>query len=217
MNALIISDARIKKAVQFVAEESPHRVLDIGCSQGNISSIIGRRGIQVVGMDLNICGLIDALQNNILAVKANASALFPFKDNSFDCIFAGEIVEHIMDTDFFLDETRRMLVKNGTLVITTPNLANLENRLRLLIGRYPLFIDYTSRGDNHIRAYTLRALIRQLKARGFVIEKKTGSFLPFLSHFHFKLIASRLMPILSEFGSLFPGLAVHIVIKARKQ
>jgi len=58
----------------------------------------------------------------------------------FNCVLAGEIIEHIIDTDSFLDEINRILMDNEILIITTPNLANLENRIRLVIGRYPIFV-----------------------------------------------------------------------------
>ena len=89
----------------------------------------------------------------------DVSKRLPYKDRTFVCVLAGEIIEHIIDTDCFLDEINRVLMDNGILVITIPNLANLENRIRLLIGRYPIFVDYTARGDNHVRVYTGRALI----------------------------------------------------------
>lgn len=147
---------------------------------------------------------------------ADISKGFPIRNNILDCVLAGEIIEHVRDTYYFLEEIRRVLKKDGSLIISIPNLANLENRLRLLIGRYPIFVDYTSRGDNHVRVYTGRALIKQLQERGFKIEKYTGSFIPPVSYSLFKKITSHLMSVLKILGSLFPNLAIHIIVKARR-
>ncbi|MBW2310380.1 MAG: methyltransferase domain-containing protein [Deltaproteobacteria bacterium] len=162
----------------------------------------------------NLC---NARDKGINPIKCDLSKGLPYRNQTFDCILAGEIIEHIVDTDYFLEEINRLLINKGVLIITTPNLVNLENRFRILIGRYPIFVDYTSRGDNHVRVYTGRALIKQLREGGFLIEKYTGSFVPFISYSLFKKMTSRLMPILSIMGLLFPSLAIHAIIKARKK
>jgi len=79
------------------------------------------------------------------------------------------------------------------------------------------FVDYTARGDNHVRVYTGRALTKQLKERGFQIEKHTGSFVPFIPYSLFKKMTSRLMPMLAMMGLVFLGLAIHAIIKAQKK
>ena len=43
------------------------------------------------------------------------------KDRSVDIFFAGECVEHVENTDAFLDEIHRVLKPGGQLILTTPN------------------------------------------------------------------------------------------------
>jgi len=216
-NSSEIRDIRWKRIINLVSQEMPGNVLDIGCSSGDISSFIVGKSINVFGVDIVFGKLCEASRKRILPVCADISKTLPYGDRTFNCVLAGEVIEHVIDTDGFLDEINRILMDNGILIITTPNLANLENRIRLLIGRYPIFVDYTARGDNHVRVYTGRALIKQLKERGFQIQKYTGSFVPFISYSLFKKMTSRLMPILAMMGSLFPSLAIHAIIKARKK
>lgn len=217
MNLKKIKDIRWKRLLKLIIEEKPSNVLDIGCSSGNISSFLVAKKIRVFGLDIVFDKLLEARRKGLNIIMADISKEFPIRNNTLDCVLAGEIIEHVINTDYFLDEIRRVLKKDGSLVISTPNLANLENRLRLLIGRYPIFADYTSRGDNHVRAYTGRALVKQLRERAFKIEKYTGSFIPPVSYSLFKKITSRLMPILKILGSLFPNLAIHTIVKARKK
>jgi ubiquinone/menaquinone biosynthesis C-methylase UbiE len=45
----------------------------------------------------------------------------PLDDNSADVFFTGECIEHVENTDAFLDEIYRVLKPGGTLILTTPN------------------------------------------------------------------------------------------------
>ena len=60
----------------------------------------------------------------------------PYDSGYFDAIFAGEIIEHMTDDMFFLAECKRILKKNGILLLTTPNLVSLRNRIRKLFGPF---------------------------------------------------------------------------------
>lgn len=44
----------------------------------------------------------------------------PFDDNSFDCIFAIEVMEHLENPFLFKKEIKRMLKKGGLMVLTVP-------------------------------------------------------------------------------------------------
>lgn len=217
MNLSKIKDIRWKRVIDYALEEAPNRVLDVGCSSGNISSFLVNRSIKVFGADIMFDNLWKARDKGITPIICDLSKGLPYRNQTFDCILAGEIIEHIIDTDYFLEEVNRVLISKGVLIITTPNLVNLENRLRILIGKYPIFVDYTSRGDNHVRVYTGRALKKQLTEKGFYILENTGSFVPFVSYSNLKKINVCLMPVLSVIGSLFPSLAIHTIIKARKK
>ena len=44
----------------------------------------------------------------------------PFDDNSFDCVFAVEVMEHLENPFLFKKEVKRMLMKEGLMVMTVP-------------------------------------------------------------------------------------------------
>ena len=211
-----IKDIRHNRVIRLIIDENPGSVLDIGCSAGEISSFLldGKR--KVYGIDISQEKINKASVKGIITKVADISKGLPYEDKTFDVVLAAEIIEHLIDTDYFLAEIHRVLKDDGKLVITTPNLANLENRLRLLIGRYPIFVDYTSRSVNHLRVYTGRALIKQLTERGFKVEYYTGSFVPPISYIRLKKVSSLLMPFLGLLGYLFPSLAIHTIVKANK-
>jgi SAM-dependent methyltransferase len=55
-------------------------------------------------------------------------------DEKYDFIFAGEIIEHLYNPDGLICSCLRALQPDGLLVITTPNLACVYNRVSLVFG-----------------------------------------------------------------------------------
>jgi 2-polyprenyl-3-methyl-5-hydroxy-6-metoxy-1,4-benzoquinol methylase len=56
--------------------------------------------------------------------KVAAAEDFSF-DLKFDVIFAGDLIEHLVNPGLFLDNAKKHLKPNGRIIITTPNTFNL--------------------------------------------------------------------------------------------
>lgn len=105
------------------------RVLDIGCSQGIASILLGRKGFEVIGIDVQDSRIEYALadlaaedketQARVSFQLADGEAL-EFDDGSFDSVLLGEVIEHLVDPERILAEARRVLRPDGVLVLTTP-------------------------------------------------------------------------------------------------
>ena len=205
---------RIKRVISIIKRLLPGVLLDVGCSDGAWATYWMNTGWQAFGVDMNPRNVEIAQKRGVQAavVDLNNDKL-PFDSNFFDLIFAGEIIEHLIDTDGFLRELHRCLRPQGHLLLTTPNLASFENRIRILLGRYPMWVNYGLHGSGHIRAYTPRVLKYQLRQHGFGIIKHTGNWVPFIPQ---KIVDDLELPWLSLTGILFPNLAMDIIVLARK-
>jgi SAM-dependent methyltransferase len=98
---------------------------------------------------------------------------FPYDDASFDVVFFCEIIEHLlMDPLRVLREISRVLRPNGSLILTTPNVARLENVARMLSGAniYDPYSGYGPYG-RHNREYNRHELHLLLTYAGFQPEE----------------------------------------------
>ena len=209
-----LKETRLKKCIKIINSLKKGALLDIGCSTGEWGQYWIKNGWDVFGIDINRDQLTEAEEKGIKTSYCDLNSdNLPFPDKFFDLIFAGEVIEHLTDTDGFVRDLYRCIRHGGFLLLTTPNLVSFENRLRFVLGRYPIWVDYRLRGSGHIRAYTPSILRRQLESFGFKITKTTGNWVPFIPQ---KFTDDIKAPWLSFTGSVFPSLAMDIIILAEK-
>jgi SAM-dependent methyltransferase len=97
---------------------------------------------------------------------------FPFEDHSFDCVLFCEIIEHLqMDPIAVIREIKRVMKPGGALIVTTPNVARLENIAKLIAGAniYDPYSGYGPYG-RHNREYNRHELFLLLDYCGFDLD-----------------------------------------------
>ncbi len=143
------------------------RVLDLGCGDGRFSAALVGAGVSVVGVDAAAEALRRAREQAPEAefVQVDEGAPLPFADASFDLVWCGETLEHVVDVALLLGEVRRVLVAGGMLLATTPNHARLVVAYEALAGG-PLERRLDPRSD-HLRFFTARTLRDLLSGAGF--------------------------------------------------
>lgn len=190
--------------------------LDVGCADGSFSKKLKDDfGFEVFGLDISEGAVKLANKKDVIAKTHNLEKRLPFQDDAFDLIIACEIIEHLYDTDFFLSELRRILRKGGIIILTTPNLVSLVNRIKILFGKYPSFVpEYKVGGAGHIRAYTVPVLEKQLKEHKFDVILTTSPNITF--PMTSKAVPSTLKSIAIKLGDYFPKIGSHMILVARK-
>jgi SAM-dependent methyltransferase len=157
---------------------------DVGCFTGAATAQFKSLGFRhAVGFDASEVALTKAAQRGIETRRwLIGEERCPADDGEFDVVLASEIIEHLVDTDGFLEELRRILHGEGCLIVTTPNLAFWVSRLRLLQGRIPWNYpgaSATVRLDNavdlaHIRVTTLGEWAALFRSHRFTVNKMRG-------------------------------------------
>jgi SAM-dependent methyltransferase len=138
------------------------RALDIGCGAGEFTAALADRGVRAVGVDVAEAALERARARHpgVDFRLVPFDGPLPFEDNSFELVWASEVIEHVADTGRWLSEIRRVLAPGGKLLITTPS----HGRLRVAVGGVDRFSEPL--GD-HLHLYTSRSLRTLLGEFGF--------------------------------------------------
>lgn len=186
---------------RFSLSARNQRVLDLGCAQGFLEKLlIDRWQCKVEGWDSRDYRWADQRIDDWRFEMCDISQPWP-KREPFDAIFAFEVIEHMIDTDRFLERCRVNLTSKGRLYLSTPNLVCLQNRLKVLAGMYPCMMEYRN-VIHHVRLYTVPTLLHHLRVHGFKpVLCKGVNLLPIRAHKSWLLdkISSRLA---GEFPSL---------------
>ena len=105
------------------------KVLDVGCSQGITSILLGREGFTVNGIDVEqpaidhaaqlLCQESSDVQARVSFAQGDAANM-PFDTGAFDSALLGEVIEHVVHPDKILKEVSRAVKKGGRIAITTP-------------------------------------------------------------------------------------------------
>ncbi len=201
---------RLKKMFELAESAGGGRLLDAGCLDGSFAELFIPKGFGVYGVDASP-ELRKAEKKGIKCVKADLEKGIPFRNEFFDVVVAGEIIEHLFDTGKFVSECRRVLKEGGKLIVSTPNTAAIGNRFRMLAGKKPFNLDY-DKGGGHIRAYTLQLLCSQLRENGFTIKTKKADLLRLTDKFEPKILKK----LAEAFADFFPSLSLNLIVEAEK-
>lgn len=174
----------MKKIVDGLSLENK-KILDIGCYDGSFLSLIKNRNNDFFGIEASDQGVRET-KNKEIEVKQfffDDKTPIPFEDSFFDIVVAGEIIEHIYDTDFFLREIYRILKPSGKLLISTPNIASLGRRIMLIFGISPILEISPNEADSsgHIRYFTYKDLAKLLKKHNFILKIRKSDVVNFSS------------------------------------
>jgi len=148
------------------------KILDVGCGDGEYSSLFCRNKNEVIGLDLK--NMVKPEYKGFKFVKGNAEDL-SFPSETFDLIISFDVLEHITNDRQAIEKMHRVLRKGGKVFLETPNKERLSYWLLALVGKkrnYPLKL-----GDDciHLREYTRQELREKFKKGGF----KEIKILPF--------------------------------------
>jgi SAM-dependent methyltransferase len=218
-------DDRIPRCLELVRRLSPERVLDIGCGNGFFLQSLKNEGIgkrRLAGIEVSADAVREGQAQGLECVVGSADEPLPFPNEAFDLVFAGEVIEHLVDPDVMLAEIRRVLAPSGRLLLTTPNLVAWFNRVLVPLGITPMFVEHSYRATygpayslfrrvgspvGHLRIFTYRPLRSVLRHNGLEVERLVGSAcLPVaLVHTVDKIIAR-----------MNPRLAANLIVLARR-
>ncbi len=129
---------REEKSLSYITQlPKANKILDVGCGDGlfldHLAQALKTKGkknkTSLWGVDFSKYKLAKAKKSGHNVKECDLEKGLPFEDNYFDVIYAAELIEHLYNPDFFLEECYRVLRPGGTVIISTPNLQAWYNRV----------------------------------------------------------------------------------------
>lgn len=152
-------------------------ILDVGCYMGALGEyLIKNCQSKVYGIDINKEAINYAKTRLSDARVCNIETENITYKNKFDLIIFGDVIEHLRNPEEILNKIKENLKENGGIIVSVPNVANIETRFNLLRGKF----EYTNTGildKTHVHFYTKNSLQSLLEKNGFKI--KNISYTPY--------------------------------------
>jgi SAM-dependent methyltransferase len=120
--------ARVGSNVSWLDASWCGRLIDVGCGNGEFLVRMRELGWDVTGVEPDPHAAKIAREKYGLPIVLGSLADSDFAPESFDAITMNQVIEHLMDPVSTLKIAKKLLTKNGHLVIQTPNVCSLGHR-----------------------------------------------------------------------------------------
>ena len=141
-------------------EKYKKKILDIGCGYGWMLCELNKKNFDRYGVELNDEARNIAIKNKIKVFKK----IEDIKKISFDYITLVHVIEHLKNPKYYLKKIKKLLKKDGVLIVETPDFDSAMARRYNL--KFRLIHDKT-----HVSLFSLDSLCRFLRMQGFNIFK----------------------------------------------
>ncbi|OAI09702.1 hypothetical protein A1332_05875 [Methylomonas methanica] len=122
-------------------KENGGACLDCGANSGywfdRLASEIGLTPAQYHGIEWDNDSVNAAQLKQLNVQQGDLNKKLPFENDTFSCVFALSVLEHLLNGCHFLKETHRTLKPGGKLVLLTPNISTYFTATLILAGRMP--------------------------------------------------------------------------------
>ena len=143
--------------VMEMVPDSAMRILEIGCGAGATSRMLkeDNSAREVVGVEYDALAAREASKYMDRIFCGDVEKInLPYPDGYFDCIIYADVLEHLRDPEKLLQKQKKLLSKNGVMVMSIPNTRHYSLVNQLMEGRWT----YEESGlldSTHIRFFTL--------------------------------------------------------------
>jgi SAM-dependent methyltransferase len=132
--ALPLAHEAIHDTVVAILETFPRgMLLDVPAGHGALA-----KRLVAAGFDVHCCDLYPEIfrLENVEIRQGDLNRELPFDNDSFDYTVCVEGLEHIENPQQAMREFARVLRRGGQLIVSVPNILNIEERLKWLIYGY---------------------------------------------------------------------------------
>ncbi len=167
-------ESRFREVSKFIDPTPGGKILDIGSADGIFTKVILDKSDakEIVGIDV-LKSSVDWANKHWkkyrqLKFRVGDAHRLDFKSNSFDAVFALEVLEHVFKPQDVFKEIKRVLKKNGYVIILVPSDSFLFNTIWWFVTNFWWAHIWQ---DCHVQSFSSKhTLAHELKKAGFKIE-----------------------------------------------
>lgn len=179
----------------YLSHDGRNRLLDVGCGTGLVLELMKSHG-PAFGIELSGDAISFLRRRNLnLVVQSDASQALPFKNDVFSIITCLDVLEHLRNDIFLVEEMFRICKPGGFIIITAPAMNCLWSE--------------HDEALHHKRRYTKKELLNRLVAVNCHVKKatyfNTSLFMPIFAIRKIKAIFKQKSVAQSDFFIPLPG------------
>lgn len=167
-------ETRFREVTKFVDVTPNGEILDIGSADGVFSKVIldKSKAKQVIGIDVLATSVAWAKHHwrtsKHMKFQLGDAHKLEFAARTFDAVFALEVMEHVFEPQVVFKEIRRVLKKNGYVIVLVPS----DNTLFKVIWWFVTHFWWAKIWEDcHVQSFSVKhSLAGELKKAGFKIE-----------------------------------------------
>ena len=189
------------------------KVLDVGCTTGKLARALKNKGCAVHGIDIDDASLKRASKYCQKTYRVDVDNLNlldrELKNEKYDAITFGDILEHLKYPGILLYHLRKYLNPNGLVAASIPNSAFIWTRIRFFLGNFA----YSNKGglmdEDHLRFFSFKTARVLFEDAHYKVLDIHGSSQGIVNpKFWFVKCLAKIVPAL---------FAIHIIILARSE
>lgn len=168
----------VERRIESLEKDSDGLVLEVGSGTGVITKFLTAT-IICTDISFKMCRQAKTKRPTVICCDAE---MLPFRENLFDSIISAEMIYYLENPESFISYSRKILKKNGKLLISMANrdMAILD-KIRTFLRRVGLRRAYFDDGlKEFMRIEYLRSLLNKYNFKIDSIEKKVIFPLRFL-------------------------------------
>ena len=119
-----VTENSLRFLIEYLRKTQSNKLLSVGCGLLDQVKILETAGFDVYGVDIDIANDTDRLKFHDL----NQYNDLPFDEQKFDFVLCQEVIEHIENPWLLFRKIKRVLKKDGIIVLTTPNILSRNSR-----------------------------------------------------------------------------------------
>jgi len=211
-----IQNQEIVKQIQL----NPGSILDVGCATGalGVHIIENNKPTSYDGIEV-VPAIAEEAKKRLTNVYVGQAekVLSELPSEHYDYVIMADSLEHTVDPWSVLKEVHRVLKKDGRLLVSLPNVRNLEVITDLLVKGNWRYRDFGIMDQGHLRFFTRKSIVEMLSQQGFSVKDIYSNPKNRWKKFRGRFISRMISLAIGKPGAYDELITVQWIISAEKE